>query len=68
VVDPTGCGDAFRAGLLVGLERGLPLESAARLGSVMGALAVEQRGTQSVSADLAAIRARYQGAFGPAPF
>jgi len=67
VVDPTGCGDAFRAGLLVGLERGLPLETAARLGSVMGALAVEQRGTQSVSADLAAIRARYQGAFGPAP-
>src|SRR5690606_809516 len=36
VVDPTGCGDAFRAGLLVGLERGLPLETAARLGSVMG--------------------------------
>jgi len=68
VVDPTGCGDAFRAGLLVGLERGLPLATAARLGSVMGALAVEQRGTQSVTADLAAIRARYEGAFGPAPF
>ncbi|MEB2345986.1 MAG: carbohydrate kinase family protein [Deltaproteobacteria bacterium] len=67
VVDPTGCGDAFRAGLLVGLERGLPLETAARLGSVMGTLAVEQRGTQSVSADLATIRARYAGAFGPAP-
>ncbi|HSJ97262.1 MAG TPA: carbohydrate kinase family protein [Myxococcota bacterium] len=67
VVDPTGCGDAFRAGLLVGIERGLPLETAARLGSVMGTLAVEQRGTQSVSADLAAIRARYAGAFGPAP-
>jgi hypothetical protein len=33
----------------------------------MGTLAVEQRGTQSVSADLAAIRARYAGAFGPAP-
>ena len=67
VVDPTGCGDAFRAGLLVGLSRGLPLETAARLGSVMGTLAVEQRGTQSVQADLAAIRARYEAAFGPAP-
>jgi adenosine kinase len=67
VVDPTGCGDAFRAGLLVGLERGLPLETAARIGSVMGTLAVEQRGTQSVSADLATIRARYEAAFGPAP-
>jgi len=67
VVDPTGCGDAFRAGLLVGLERGLPLETAARLGSVMGALAVEQRGTQSVTAGLPEIRARYESAFGPAP-
>jgi adenosine kinase len=67
VVDPTGCGDAFRAGLLVGLERGLPLETAARLGSVMGTLAVEQRGTQSVTASLAEIRGRYEGAFGPAP-
>jgi adenosine kinase len=67
VVDPTGCGDAFRAGLLVGLSRGLPLETAARLGSVMGTLTVEQRGTQSVQADLAAIRARYEAAFGPAP-
>jgi adenosine kinase len=68
VVDPTGCGDAFRAGLLFGLERGLPLATAARIGSVMGTLAVEQRGTQSVRADAAEIRARYQGAFGAAPF
>jgi adenosine kinase len=68
VVDPTGCGDAFRAGLLFGLERGLPLATAARIGSVMGTLAVEQRGTQSVRAEPAEIRARYAGAFGAAPF
>ena len=68
VVDPTGCGDAYRAGLLFGLDRGLPVAAAARIGSLMGSLAVEQRGTQSVRADLAAIRARYEGAFGAAPF
>jgi adenosine kinase len=67
VVDPTGCGDAYRSGLLFGMERGLPLATAARIGSLMGALAVEQRGTQSVRSDLAAIRARYEGAFGSPP-
>jgi adenosine kinase len=64
VVDPTGCGDAYRAGLLYGLERGLALERAARLGSLMGCLAVEVRGTQSVQIDAAGLRARYQQAFG----
>ena len=64
VVDPTGCGDAYRAGLLFGLERGLPLARAARIGSLMGCLAVEQRGTQSVRIDPAGLRARYQRAFG----
>ena len=64
VVDPTGCGDAYRAGLLFGMERGLPLATAGRIGSLMGCLAVEQRGTQSVSIDAAGLRARYQSAFG----
>jgi adenosine kinase len=64
VVDPTGCGDAYRAGLLYGLEQGLPLESAARIGSLMGCLAVEERGTQSVRASQAEIHARYEKAFG----
>jgi adenosine kinase len=64
VVDPTGCGDAYRAGLLFGMERGLPLERAGRLGSLMGCLAVEQRGTQSVQIDRAGLRARYERAFG----
>jgi adenosine kinase len=64
VVDPTGCGDAYRAGLLYGLEQGLPLESAARIGSLMGCLAVEERGTQSVRASQAEIRGRYEKSFG----
>jgi adenosine kinase len=64
VVDPTGCGDAYRAGLLHGLACGLPLETAARVGSLMGCLAVEQRGTQSVRIDRAGLRARYEQAFG----
>ena len=37
VVDPTGCGDAFRAALLYGLERGWPLERCAELGNRVGA-------------------------------
>ena len=64
VVDPTGCGDAYRAGLLYGLDRGLALEDAARIGSLMGCLAVEQRGTQSVRIDKAGIASRYEKAFG----
>ena len=68
IVDPTGCGDAYRSGLLFGMERGLPLATAAQIGSLMGALAVEQRGTQSVRASLEEMRVRYEGAFGSAPF
>lgn len=68
VTDPTGCGDSFRAGYLFALEKGLPLETAGRLGSVMGSFMVERAGTQTIEADLPAIRARYEKAFGTAPF
>jgi adenosine kinase len=47
VVDPTGCGDAFRAGLLYGLERGWPLARAAALGNRLGALKIAHRGGQN---------------------
>jgi adenosine kinase len=47
VVDPTGCGDAFRAGLLYGLERGWPLVRAAALGNRLGALKIAHRGGQN---------------------
>lgn len=47
VVDPTGCGDAFRAALLYGLERGWALERCARMGNRIGALKIACRGGQN---------------------
>jgi adenosine kinase len=47
VVDPTGCGDAFRSALLYGLERGWPLTRCARLGNRLGALKIASRGGQN---------------------
>ncbi len=64
VVDPTGCGDAYRAGLLFGLVRGMPLEVAGRIGSVMGAMAVEHDGPQTARLELEPVRERYRREFG----
>jgi adenosine kinase len=47
VVDPTGCGDAFRGALLYGLERGWPLEKCVALGNQVGALKIASRGGQN---------------------
>jgi len=46
-VDPTGCGDAYRAGLLLGLENGWDWETSGRVGSLIGAIKVQQEGTQN---------------------
>lgn len=51
VVDPTGCGDAFRAALLHGLSKGWPLARCAELGNRMGALKIAVRGPQNYSVD-----------------
>ena len=51
VLDPTGCGDAFRAALLYGLERGWPLERCAALGNRIGALKIACRGGQNHKLD-----------------
>ncbi|MDP4073621.1 carbohydrate kinase family protein [Acidovorax sp. A1169] len=51
VVDPTGCGDAWRGALLFGLERGWPLVQCAELGNRVGALKIAQRGPQSYTLD-----------------
>ena len=64
LVDPTGCGDAYRGGLLFGLSRGLPLETAGRIGSLLGALKIEQQGTQGLAIDIAGFRSRYEREFG----
>jgi adenosine kinase len=47
VVDPTGCGDAYRAGLLYGLMNGLDWEVTGRIAALMGALKIECHGTQN---------------------
>jgi adenosine kinase len=47
LVDPTGCGDAFRAGMLYALEHGWPLDRAAALGNRLGALKIAHRGGQN---------------------
>ena len=56
VVDPTGCGDAWRGALLYGLEQGWPLARCAALGNRLGALKIASRGPQNyaVSAELIA--------------
>lgn len=53
VVDPTGCGDAWRGALLYGLERGWSLQRCAELGNKLGALKVAQRGPQNYTVDRA---------------
>ncbi|MNT62495.1 2-dehydro-3-deoxygluconokinase [compost metagenome] len=47
VVDPTGCGDAQRGGLLYGLTSGWGWEDSCRLGNVMGAIKIASRGPQN---------------------
>ena len=64
LVDPTGCGDAYRAGLLYGIERGWDWLSCGRLASVMGAIKIGHRGGQSHRPSRADIEAAYRAAFG----
>ena len=68
VVDPTGCGDAYRAGLLYGISKGWDWESTGRLGSLMGAIKIAQRGPQNHRPSREEIIARYTKAFGSSPF
>ena len=63
-VDPTGCGDAYRAGLLYGLERGLDWETTGRIASLLGALKVAHHGTQRHRFDAAEVEDRYRESFG----
>ncbi len=68
VVDPTGCGDAYRAGLLYGIAHGLGWETAGRLASVMGAIKIEQHGAQRHRPERAQIAQRFFSAFGYRPW
>ena len=64
VVDPTGCGDAYRAGLIHGLLRGLDWETTGRTASLMGAIKIESRGPQNHRCSAAQFRERYRDNFG----
>jgi adenosine kinase len=68
VLDPTGCGDAYRAGLLYGIAQGWDWPDTGRLGAVMGALKIASRGAQNHRADRASIEARFRAAFGYSPW
>jgi len=64
VVDPTGCGDAYRAGLLHGIESGLGWEKTGRLASLMGAIKVAERGAQNHSVSRDEIKRLFRQNFG----
>ncbi len=64
VVDPTGCGDAFRAGILYGLMNDLDWEATGRLASLMGAIKIEHHGTQNHTFDRTSLENRFKDSFG----
>ncbi|MEM9385173.1 MAG: carbohydrate kinase family protein [Pseudomonadota bacterium] len=66
LADPTGCGDAYRAGLLYGLMNELGWEVTGRLASLMGAVKIESHGTQNHRPDLDELGRRYRDSFGAA--
>ena len=64
VIDPTGCGDAFRAGMLFGLTRGMDWMTIGRLASLMGALKIESQGGQNHAPSVEDIEQRFEKEFG----
>ncbi len=63
ILDPTGCGDAYRAGLLYGLMNELGWEVTGRIASLMGAIKIENNGTQNHSIDMDNFKERYRENF-----
>jgi adenosine kinase len=68
LVDPTGCGDAYRAGLLYGISNGLDWEVTGRLAAVMGSLKIEHSGGQNHAHDRTSIAQRFSEAYGYRPW
>jgi adenosine kinase len=64
IVDPTGCGDAYRAGLLFGIQKGWSWETTGRLASLMGSLKIASRGGQNHKYTRAELMELYQKHFG----
>jgi len=68
MVDPTGCGDAYRAGLLYGIQQGWDWRKTGQLASLMGSIKIEHRGGQNHRLSRTEVAARYQAAFGETPW
>ena len=64
VIDPTGCGDAFRGGLLFGLESGMDWETTGRLASLMGSIKISHQGPQNHQLSKDQIVGQFKSAFG----
>jgi adenosine kinase len=64
LVDPTGCGDAYRAGLLFGIAHRWPWERTGRLASLLGSIKIGSQGGQNHRIDRDTVAARYKRAFG----
>jgi adenosine kinase len=64
LLDPTGCGDAYRAGLLYGIARGWDWEKTGRLAALMGSIKIAHRGGQNHKPTRAEIAERYRAAWG----
>jgi len=64
IVDPTGCGDAYRAGLLFGITEGMSWEDTGRLASLIGSIKIADRGTQNHEFTLASLAQDFEAAFG----
>jgi adenosine kinase len=64
IADPTGCGDAYRAGLLYGLQKGLDWPVIGRVASLMGSIKIEQHGTQNHRFSSDEFAVRYRECFG----
>ena len=66
IVDPTGCGDAYRAGMLYGISQGMDWPQTGRLASLMGSIKIASRGGQNHQFTRDDIARQYQEAFGHA--
>jgi len=66
VLDPTGCGDAYRAGLLYGIANGMDWETTGRLAALMGALKIAHRGPQTHAYSRQELITLFRGHFGAA--
>ena len=64
ITDPTGCGDAYRAGLIHGLMHGRDMPTCGRMASLMGALKIEHPGTQNQRFDFAEFAVQFRQQFG----